>query len=51
MKHTQYRPSRQPAYPNAADANYFARRASQLLAALASGFGVIAGMIFLVILA
>lgn len=43
--------SHQPAYPNAADANYFAAKALQILAAIASGAGAMSIMIFLVVLA
>ena len=49
MKHTVY--SRQPVYPNAADANYFASKALQILAAIVSGAGAMSIMVFLVILA
>ena len=41
----------QPAYPNAADANYFTGKALEILTGIASGFGVITAMVFLVILA
>lgn len=41
----------QPAYPNAADSNYFAGKAMEILTAVTSGFGVITAMVFLVILA
>ncbi len=40
--------SRQPKYPNAADHNYFARKAVDVMTALASGFGLFSAMIFLV---
>lgn len=40
--------SRQPIYPNAADHNYFARKAVDVMTALASGFGLFSAMIFLV---
>lgn len=43
--------TRQPAYPNAADTNYFSRKARDILAAVVSGMGCIAGMVFLVIIA
>lgn len=41
----------QPAYPNAADTNYFTAKALEILTALASGLGCIAGMVFLIIMA
>ena len=56
MKHTTrnhaaaYRTS-QPAYPNAADTNYFTAKAMEILTAVASGLGCVIGMIFLVIMA
>lgn len=37
-----------PKYPNAADHNYFARKALDVMTALASGFGLFSAMIFLV---
>jgi len=37
-----------PRYPNAADHNYFARKALDVMTALASGFGLFSAMIFLV---
>jgi hypothetical protein len=40
--------SKQPMYPNAADNNYFARKAVDVMTALASGFGLFSAMIFLV---
>ena len=51
MKHRAYTYSRHPAYPNAADANYFASKALQILAAIASGAGAMSIMVFLVVLA
>ena len=56
MKHTAAthkvsRYSRQPLYPNAADTNYFAAKALEILTALVSGLGCVAGMVFLVIIA
>lgn len=55
MKHTATRcaavRSMQPAYPNAADTNYFTAKALEILTAVASGLGCVAGMIFLVIMA
>lgn len=41
----------QPAYPNAADTNYFTAKALEILTAVASGLGCVAGMIFLVMMA
>lgn len=41
----------QPAYPNAADRNYFTEKSAEILTAVASGLGCIAGMVFLVIMA
>lgn len=38
----------QPMYPNAADKNYFARKALDVITAIASGFGLFSAMIFLV---
>ena len=38
----------QPKYPNAADHNYFTRKALDVLTALASGLGLFTAMIFLV---
>jgi len=43
--------ARGPMYPNAADANYFSRKASEILTAIVSGMGVLTGMVFLVIIA
>lgn len=40
--------SRQPRYPNAADPNYFTRKALDVMTAIASGFGLFTAMIFLV---
>ena len=37
-----------PRYPNAADHNYFARKALDAAMAIASGFGLFSAMIFLV---
>jgi len=41
-----YRPS-QPAYPNAADDSYFARKAVDLITAIVSGMGFVSAMLFL----
>ena len=56
MKHTirnqaAVRYANQPVYPNAADRNYFTEKSMEILTAVASGLGCIAGMIFLVIMA
>ena len=40
--------SKQPIYPNAADHAYFARKALDVVTAIASGFGLFSAMIFLV---
>jgi hypothetical protein len=40
--------SKEPIYPNAADHNYFARKALDAVTAIASGFGLFSAMIFLV---
>ena len=40
--------TKQPRYPNAADPHYFARRALDVMTAIASGFGLFSAMIFLV---
>ena len=40
--------TKQPRYPNAADHNYFARKALDVMTAIASGFGLFSAMIFLV---
>ena len=37
-----------PAYPNAADHNYFAARALNVVTALVSGMGFVSAMLFLV---
>ena len=39
---------REPMYPNAADHNYFARKALDVMTGIASGFGLFSAMIFLV---
>ena len=39
---------KQPRYPNAADHTYFARKALDVMTAIASGFGLFSAMIFLV---
>lgn len=43
---TIYKPS-QPAYPNAADNSYFARRAVDIITAIVSGLGFVSAMLFL----
>jgi len=40
--------AREPIYPNAADHSYFARKALDVMTAIASGFGLFSAMIFLV---
>lgn len=40
--------SEQPAYPNAADQNYFASKALNVMTALVSGMGFVSAMLFLV---
>ena len=40
--------TRQPRYPNAADHQYFRRKALDVMTAIASGFGLFSAMIFLV---
>ena len=52
-KHKNYRhltvvKSAQPAYPNAADPNYFAGKALNVVTALVSGMGFVSAMLFLV---
>lgn len=37
----------QPAYPNAADSNYFAGKALNIATALVSGMGFVSAMLFL----
>ena len=39
---------KEPRYPNAADHNYFTRKALDVLTGIASGFGLFSAMIFLV---
>ena len=41
----------QPAYPNAADRNYIAQRALNVVTALVSGIGFASAMLFLVTMA
>lgn len=43
-------PSR-PVYPNAADNNYFARKALDVMTAIVSGIGFASAMVFLVTMA
>ena len=40
--------SKAPIYPNAADHDYFARKALDVVTAIATGFGLFSAMIFLV---
>lgn len=53
MKHKNVRSTaiRQPAYPNAADASYFAEKALEILTAILSGTGVVTIMLLLVTMA
>jgi hypothetical protein len=46
--HLRFVNTKEPIYPNAADHNYFTRKALDVLTALASGFGLFSAMIFLV---
>lgn len=54
MKRTKHRRNltvytyRGPAYPNAADSNYLAQRALNILTGIVSGMGFISAMVFLV---
>lgn len=41
----------QPAYPNAADNNYFAEKALNVITAIVSGLGFVSAMLFLVTMA
>lgn len=43
--------SSQPMYPNAADHNYFAQKALDIITAIISGMGFATAMIFLVTMA
>lgn len=43
--------SQQPLYPNAADHNYFATKALNVMTAIVSGMGLASAMLFLVTLA
>lgn len=43
---TLYKPQ-QPPYPNAADSQYFAQKALDILTAIVSGVGFISAMVFL----
>ncbi|MGN0977285.1 MAG: hypothetical protein ACI4PH_04445 [Faecousia sp.] len=45
-----YKPS-QPVYPNAADNNYFAEKALNVITAIVSGLGFVSAMLFLVTMA
>ena len=46
--HLRFVETKEPKYPNAADHNYFARKALDVMTAIASGFGLFSAMIFLV---
>lgn len=55
-KHRKYRhlrvvTTKQPMYPNAADHNYFARKALDVMTAIVSGMGFATAMVFLVTMA
>ena len=45
-----YKPT-QPAYPNAADSNYFTTKALNVVTAIVSGMGFASAMLFLVTMA
>ena len=45
-----YKPS-QPAYPNAADSDYYAGKALNVMTAIVSGLGFVSAMLFLVTMA
>ena len=45
-----YKPS-QPAYPNAADSEYYAGKALNVMTAIVSGLGFVSAMLFLVTMA
>ena len=47
-RHLRIVNSKEPIYPNAADHNYFARKALDVMTGIASGFGLFTAMIFLV---
>lgn len=42
---------KQPIYPNAADHNYFAQKALDVMTAIISGMGFVSAMLFLVTMA
>ena len=46
--HLRILETKAPRYPNAADHNYFKRKALDVMTAIASGFGLFSAMIFLV---
>ncbi len=46
--HLRILETKQPRYPNAADHAYFARKALDVMTAIASGFGLFSAVIFLV---
>lgn len=43
--------ARAPLFPNAADSNYFAEKALEILAALLTGIGTVYAMLFLLTMA
>ena len=47
-RHLHLLNAKEPRYPNAADHNYFTRKALDVLTGIASGFGLFSAMIFLV---
>lgn len=50
-RHLKIYKSVQPAYPNAADNSYFARKALDVMTAIVSGLGFASAMLFLVTMA
>lgn len=49
--HLKVMDPKQPVYPNAADQNYFAQKALDVMTALVSGVGFTTAMVFLVTMA
>ena len=49
-RHLSVYTPRQPMYPNAADSQYFARKALDIVTAIVSGLGFVSAMLFLVTL-
>ena len=47
-RHLRVVNTKEPIYPNAADHNYYARKALDIMTGLASGVGLFSAMIFLV---